>query len=155
MRHNDFLNDLHLLNKFIKIQSEKNPDFKIEVFLEPQKHNSTGKANPVREGTVNLIVSVPDKGRSKNEHGVSDVLSLNASMTMTGYCLANNEAKANTIFYNNIAMSNLMGAWGFMETAIEQLWWITPKDWDGLKNNTKKLYIERYIQSKDNERNDE
>lgn len=76
-------------------------------------------------------------------------------MIMTGFCLANNSARANSSFYNDIATSNMMGAWGFMDTAISQLWWITPTDWDRIDAKTKKLYVENYMQHKESEMNNE
>lgn len=106
------------------------------------------------EGTVNLIISKPKDSKSGN-YSASNVLSLNTSMIMTGYCLANNNAKANASFYNDIATSNMMGAWGFMNTAISQLWWITPTDWDRIDAKTKKLYVENYMQYKESETRDE
>lgn len=150
IKHNEFLSDLNLLNKFIKIQTEENPDFQIEIFIEPSTTNIVDLANDPK-GTVNLIISKSRDDAGKKNHTVSDVLSLNTSMVMTGFCLANNEARPNTNFYNDIAISNLMGAWGFMDVAIDQLWWAMPTDWDSLSVKTKKLYVDNYIQHQNNE----
>lgn len=143
------------MNKFIRIQSEKNPDFQVELFIEPTESNNAKTSDQTVKGSVNLIVSKSKSSSGEYSHTVSDVLSLNTSMVMTGFCLANNKARANTNFYNDIAISNRMGAWGFMNTAIEQLWWITPKDWDRLNTKTKKLYVENYMHYKDNEEGNE
>ena len=149
VKHEEFLNDVKLLNDFINIQKEANPDFLIEVFLEP----SSGKQGAdLLEGAVNIVVSnsVPaaDKAAlSQRRYREFDVISLNTSLAMTGFCLPNEKAKSNTRLYSDISTSNLMGAWGFMNEAIEHLWWAVPTDWDRLDAKTKQIYIDNYTQS--------
>ncbi|MED6316492.1 MAG: hypothetical protein VYA60_04540 [Pseudomonadota bacterium] len=144
VKHEDFLSDVNLINKFIDIQKSENPDFLVEVFLEPEPRKMGGYGD--LSGTVNLIVRGGLEDKQKPNHTGGDVLSLNASFAMTGYCPANQKAKSNTRLYNSIATSNMMGAWGFMNEAIEQLWWILPTDWDGLDSKTKQIYINNYKQ---------
>ena len=133
--YGDFLNDLKLINAFIDSQHERNKDFLIEVFLENTSDIS---------GTINLVVEQkPDADISKN-HSHKDVISLNTSLIMTGFCPPNNKATSNSVFYSDIAMSNLLGPWGHMDEAIQEGWWIMPLGWDSLDSKTKTIYKKLY-----------
>lgn len=149
IKQDEFLSDVELFNKFIDIQSSKNPDFLIEVFLEPKVDTSLD-TDSIMSGTVNMVIAKSNNYGGESKHQVSDVLSLNTSMTMSGFCLANDKARMNTNFYNDIAISNRMGSWGFMDKAITELWWITPTGWDGINEKTKEVYVENYMQYRDN-----
>lgn len=133
--HDKFLSDLSLINSFISSQTENNKDFLIEVFLE--------NTNQV-EGSINLVIRQEASQDISKNHNQQDVLSLNTTLIMTGFCPTNEKTRSNSIFYNDIAMSNLIGPWGIMDQAVREGWWIMPLAWDGLDARTKGIYKKLY-----------
>lgn len=145
IRYQEFLNDLKLINKFIATQAKNNPDFSIEIIA----------ADPISDpryinGVVNLIVAKSSDGlngfetANKKSHSFKDVLSLNTTLIMTGFCMGNDRVKSNTSLYGDVALSNFMGAWGFMEEAANNLYWVLPTDWDKLDAPTRRAIHKNY-----------
>lgn len=134
-----FLNDLSLINLFLKNQIKNNKDFLIEVFIDPASYN-----NKPLKGTINFIIDAKPISSPRQKYNFTDVLSLNATLAMTGWCPINDSATPNTVLYNDIAMSNVMGSWAMMDKAVSEGWWIMPLSWDKIDDKTKDIYKKLY-----------
>lgn len=143
------MGDLNLINSFIRKQVEYNEDFFIEVFVEPS--SGIDDNTTALKGTVNFVLSKKDEGGLSKNHSMLDVVSLNPTLVMTGWCPTNENARGNSRFYNDVAISNNVGSWGKSALGTEQLWWIVPTDWDRIDDKTKSIYAKNYEYHKNQE----